>query len=60
MKQTEDHAGADRQPADSGRLPDEDLDAVTGGLMHPPEPSGSEHRRIDGRSDTGHDETADA
>lgn len=60
MRQTEDPANTDRPLADSGRLDDEELDAVTGGLLHPPEPSVDENRRIGGRIGTGNEETTDS
>ncbi len=60
MTQTEDLANPDGRPAADGQVPDEDLEAVTGGLTRPLQPSGYEDHRISGRSDAGHDDNADA
>lgn len=59
MTPTDDLANADRGRTSHGQVPDEDLEAVTGGLLRPLDPSGHEDHRVGGRSDSGHDETID-
>ena len=59
MTLSDDLANADRGHAPDGQVPDEDLEAVTGGLLRPLAPSGYEDHRIGGRSDSGHDDTAE-
>lgn len=59
MKRAEDIENVDnRGPAD-GQVSDEDLEAVTGGLMRPLEPGADDNHRISRRSDADHDDTAD-
>ena len=60
MTQKEDIVNTDRRRAAGGQVPDEDLEAVTGGLMRPLEPNGFADHGSSGRSDAGHDDTADA
>lgn len=60
MTQTEDFANTDPRPGTAGELSDEDLEAVTGGLMRPLAPSGPEDHRIGSGSDAGHEDTTDA
>ncbi|MCE2539383.1 MAG: hypothetical protein J4G16_03080 [Acidobacteria bacterium] len=59
MTLAEELANADRGRAPDGQVPDEDLEAVTGGLLRPLDPNGCEDHRIGGGSDSGHDDTAD-
>ena len=59
MTLSEDHANADRGGAPHGQVPDEDLEAVTGGLLRPLNPGGCEDHRIGGRLDSGHEDTTD-
>lgn len=60
MTRKEDLANADRRLPASGRLSEEDLEGVTGGLMRPPQPGRHENHRIGGGTDAGHDDDADA
>ena len=60
MTQTEDPANADCRLGNGGQLPDEDLEAVTGGLIRPLAPNGFKDHHGGGRSDAGHEDAVDA
>ncbi len=60
MTPTEELTDAEIPLESGGRIPDEDLEAVTGGLTRPLEPQGRNGHGIGSRSDAGHDDTSDA
>ena len=60
MTQTEDFANAAPRPGTAGELSDDDLEAVTGGLMRPLDPNGPDDQPTGSGSDAGHEDATDA